>query len=166
MEYKTSSQEKINQQSGSNQSIFNKKGATFQFWIEIIIFMGIFLFVVSVIGLDMNSRYDKDHDLTLGLNISPSISSLENYRTDIVNSTADGQTSVTDYGILKLTTVPSILMSVTRILWSFVSGSFIFALIMKMGLGEYGIYIARMFQMLYVVAITFLLIKLVLRSPV
>lgn len=162
----TSSQGKIVDCGASYKEFFNKKGATFQFWVEVVIFLGAFLFILGVIALDMNQKYGKNNDLTLGLNLSTNIDSLQDYQSDLINSTTEGQTSVTDYGILKLTTVPSILLSVTRILWNFVSGGFIYALVMNMQLGAYGTYIAGIFQTLYVIAIAFLLIKLVLRSPI
>lgn len=144
----------------------NNKGGTFNFWIEVIIFVALFLVVVGVIGIDMNNRYDKDYDLTFGLNLTSSIDSLDTFRGDLVNSTNEGQSEITDYGVLKLRTVPSILLSSLNIIWVFVSGSFIYALVMNMQLGAYGQPLAIFFQMLYVITIGFLLLKLVLRSPV
>jgi len=148
------------------QQFFNKKGNTFQFWIEIVIFIGLFLVVVGVIGIDMNNRYEQNHDLTLGLNLTSSIDSLQSYKGDLVNSTSSGGAEITDYGVLKLRTVPRILLSTVGILWTFVSGTFIYAVIMNMQLGAYGQSLAIFFQMLYVITISFLLLKLVLRSPV
>jgi len=148
------------------QQFFNKKGNTFQFWIEIIIFIGLFLVVVGVIGIDMNSRYGQEHDLTLGLNLTDSVDSLQSYKGDLVNSTSSGDAEITDFGVLKLRTVPRILLSTVGILWTFVSGTFIYAVIMNMQLGAFGQPLAIFFQMLYVITISFLLLKLVLRSPV
>lgn len=144
----------------------NKKANSFHFWIELIIFIGLFLVILGIMGYEMNDKYGKDYDLTLGLNLTSSIDSLNDYSEDLINSTTEGQTSVTDYGILKITTVPSIIIQATRILWSFISGGFIYKLVMAMQLGSYGSAIARLFQMLYVVVISFILIKLVLRINV
>lgn len=141
----------------------NKKGGTFQIWLEVILFIFLFIAVIGIIGLDMNEKYGQSHDLSLGLNLSGQLSELKGYKTDVINSTTQGQASISDFGIIKLLTVPTMLMQAIGILWNFVNGSFIYALISHMNLGVYGSYIAIVFQVLYVLAVLFILIKLVLR---
>jgi len=145
--------------------IKNNKGATLMIWIELMLFLILFLTVMGLIGADLNSDYGTSNDLTLGLNLSKQQSDLYSYKNDIINDTTQGQSSMTDFGILKLLTVPKILLNVATIAWSFVNGSFIFHLVNAMNLGIYGYYLAITFQVLYVIGIGFIIIKLVLRMP-
>lgn len=144
----------------------NKKGSNFNIWAEVLIFLILFVAVMAVIGLEMNSKYGKSHDLTFGLNMSNQLSQLQSYKSDSINSSTGGQASVTDFGVLKLLTTPKLLLDMAVILWGFVNGSFIWTVVGMMNLGVYGYYIALLFQILYVIAIVFILLKLVLRIPI
>lgn len=141
----------------------NNKGATLMIWIELILFLILFLVILGIIGADLNSDYGTSNDLTLGLNLSAQQESLFSYKSQVINDTTEGQASVTDYGILKLTTAPKILWGAATVAWSFVNGSFIFHLVNALGFGVYGYWIAVIFQVLYVIGIVFILLKVVLR---
>lgn len=143
--------------------MMNKKGNTYIFWVEVIIFLGLFLLVMGIIGLDMNNKYGDDKDLTMGMNLSNNVDSLSEYKDTVTNGTSEGQASLTDFGVIKLLTIPSMIYQVTALLWNFVSGSFINTLVYNMNLGVYGTYIASFFRILYIIVIAFILIKLVLR---
>jgi hypothetical protein len=144
----------------------NKKGATLQLWIEVLLFIIIFLGVMAIIGSDMNTKYGQSHDLTIGLNLSKQLQSIAIYKDDLMNSTSGGQAELTDFGILKLGTTAKILMGVTSILWNFLTGRFIWDLIATMNIGDYGLLIGTIFQILYIIAIGYILLKLVLRANV
>jgi hypothetical protein len=144
----------------------NKKATTIISWVEVIIFIFLFLIIIGIIGGDMNSRYGGSRDLSLGLNVSQNFNDLIGYKATMQNSTDSGQVSMTDFGILKLVTTPTILFSALGIIWNFVNGSFIDALVGQMNLGIYGIYIALTFKALYFIAVGFILIKLVLRIAI
>ena len=73
---------------------------------------------------------------------------------------------MTDFGILKLLTTPSIILKATGILWNFISGSFIKEAIGQMQLGVYGVYIGSILQIMFILAIGFIFLKLVLRINV
>lgn len=140
-----------------------KKAQTFHFWIEAMIFVVLFVVIVGIMGADMNERYNKSHDTTIGLNITPTVESLNTYRQDVENSTTQGQASVTDYGVLKLLTTPAIIFKAFGLIINFASGKFIYSIVMAMQLGTYGTYIAIFFQTLYIITISFIILKLVLR---
>jgi len=144
----------------------NKKGTTLLLWIEIVILIGFFLGVMAIIGSDMNAKYEKNYDLTIGLNLTEQISDLAVYKSDIINDTSGGQTSMTDYGILKLLTTPKILLQAAGIIWDVVNGSFIYSIISSAGLGAYGFPLAVALQILFVVSIGFIILRLVLRIPI
>ena len=136
-------------------------------WIEIIIFIVMFISVVAIMGADMNDRYGKGYDTTLGLNLTSSLSSLTQYQSDIVNDTTGGQASQTDFGIIKLITTPKILLQVTGIMWSFVSGTFIYDLLYHMHLGgNYMLLLGGLFQTLYVLAIAFIFLKIIFKIEI
>lgn len=143
----------------------NNKGGTFGIWIEIIVFIAMFIAVLTIMNADMNAKYSQSKDLTLGLNLSEQVTSLENYQSTIVNQSSSGG-GITDFGIIKLTTLPSILYSGISLIWTFVSGEFIFKLVSGMQLGVYGTPIAVFFQILYVIAIGFIFLKLILKVEI
>ncbi len=60
--------------------MMNKKADTFGGWIEIILFLTLFLGVIAFMGADLNQRYGQNNDLTLGLNLSSSSSSLKTFQ--------------------------------------------------------------------------------------
>lgn len=141
----------------------NKKG-DLMLWIEIVLFLILFLGVLAIIGSDMNDTYGKNHDLTFGLNLSSQYDDLKVYKSDVLNSTSSGQTTMTDYGVLKITSVPKMLLTAGNVAWSFVNGNFLYRLVVNMHLGgTYTEYVAAIFQILYVVAIGFIFIKLFLK---
>lgn len=142
---------------------WDRKGSTFGLWIEMLLFIILFIAIIGIIGSEMNTKYDKNYDLTMGLNLSQQEADLRQYSRDVVNDTSQGQSSMSDFGIFKLATAPKILISAVTILWSFVSGDFIFHLVDAMHLGIFGSYIIWIFRSLYVIALAFLLLKLVLR---
>lgn len=146
-----------------NRNKFNKKGNTLQVWIEIIIFVALFLGIIAIIGADMNTKYSQNYDLTLGLNLSSQMTSMDKYSTDMINQTTSGETEITDFGILKILSTPALLLTGVNIVWSVVSGGFIYNLIGNMNLGAYAVGVAIAFQIIYILAIGFILIKLVLR---
>lgn len=144
----------------------NKKGNTYMIWVEMILFFILFITIMGIIGSEMNSDYGTNHDLTMGLNLSNELTSLATYKDTVRNETTQGQSSLTDFGVLKLFTTPKLLITVAGILWDFVSGQFIYHLVDAMNLGIYGTYIAVTFNILYVIAIAFIFLKLVLRIAV
>lgn len=141
----------------------NNKGSTFAIWIELVLFIIVMIGALTFIGLDLNDRYSQNHDLTLGLNVSNQLSSLNDFKKDAVNDSLQGQSSLSDYGIMKLLTTPKILMQTLSILWSFVDGSFITTVVNAMQLGAIGSTIAVVFRILYVITLVFIVLKLVLR---
>lgn len=141
----------------------NKKGNTLQIWIEIVLFLVLFLGIMTIIGANMNEQYGQNHDLTLGLNLSSQMTELDAYKQEMQNSTSSGTTSITDFGVLKLLTTPAILLTGVELTWNVLSGVFITNLIEQMNLGEYAYIFGIVFRALYVFAIGFILIKLVLR---
>jgi len=143
----------------------NKRGGTFGIWTEVIIFLALFLVVLGFMGADMNEKYGQNQDVTLGLNLSEQTSDLIEYKSTIINQSNSGG-GITDFGIIKLTTLPSILYAGLNIIWTFLSGTFIYKVVAGMNLGVYGNFIAIFFQMLYVIAVGFIFLKLILKVEI
>ena len=141
----------------------NKKGFNMNVGIELVLFLILFFILIAYIGMEMNNTYGKSYDLTFGTNLSSQLTSLESFRSSSYNQT-QGSASISDFGIFKLATAPGMMMSLFGILWTFFDGSFIYNLVTAMNLGgSYATSVALIFQILYVCALVFLLIKLVLR---
>jgi len=146
------------------KTIKNKHGATFQIWIEIILFVALFLGIMAIITDNMNHDYNQNQDLTGGLNVSGEYSKLSEFAyKQAENSTTGGTMDVTDFGIIKLSTVPFILYTVSTVLWSFVNGSFINNLVALGNFGQlHGLIVATL-QILFILGILFIFIRLVVR---
>lgn len=145
--------------------MMNKKGGTFSAWIELIIMAILFVGSIAIIGSSMNNYYGKNYDLTYGLQTNETQNAIVSLQEDVVNSTSSGQSSMTDFGIYKLATLPHIMLVATSLLWDFVSGSFINTLVGMMSLGEYANLVIVLIKILYWLAIAFILLKLILKVP-
>lgn len=144
----------------------NNKGS-FMLWIEIIILIGMFLTILAIVGINLNADYSTDNDLTIGLNLSGDLKEINDFRSKSLNQTGQGIASITDFGIFKLASTPSILMSAGTLIWNFLSGKFIVQVITSLNLGgQYAPILIVGFQTIYVLAIIFLFIKLVLRLDI
>lgn len=147
--------------------MMNKKGGTFAIWVEIVIFLAIFLGVLAIIGTNMNSDYGKNYDLTMGLELNDAYANLSQFGQESINDTTQGQAQMSDFGIIKLLTIPSMLVSLAGTLWSFVSGQFIYRIVASMQLGDgYTLLIGGAFQLLYIITLVFVFIKLVLKIDI
>jgi len=146
-----------------NKKSLNKKGATYGAWIEVLVMIILFVGALAIIGGQMNNLYNQNKDLTYGLQTNETQTALNNLQGNFVNSTSEGQSSMTDFGIFKLTTLPFLVLSTTSLLWNFISGNFINILVGMMGLGEFTGIVIILIKILYYLAISFILIKLILK---
>ena len=145
----------------------NNKGTTFAIWVEIVIFLGLFLGVLAIIGANMNETYNKDNDLTFGLNLSSTYNQIQDYSVESVNDTTQGQASISDFGIFKLTTAPVMLVKLGTVLWDLLSGQFIVRLVAMMNLGSgLTLLVSGAFRIVYTITIIFLFLKLVLKIDI
>ena len=145
--------------------MMNKKG-TLSIWIELTILLIIVVAIMGIIGTNMNAQTGQSHDLTFGLQTNTTQDAIVSLQGTITNSTSEGQTSLTDYGIFKLATLPHIIYVSVSMLWNFIGGNFINTLVGMMYLGEYSTLLIIFLKLLYWLAIAFILIKLILKIQV
>ena len=146
-----------------NKFKINKRGETFGGWFEVVMFMILFLAIMGLIGFYMNNDYEKDYDLTLGLNLTNQLNSISTFSQQSINATSQGQASATDFGVIKLSTSVQIIKLAFDTILTMLTGSFISNLVGAMNLGAYGFWIALVFRTLYVVSLIFIFLRLVLR---
>lgn len=144
----------------------NRQGASYGFWIEVILFIVLFVSALAIIGSNMNGLYDENYDYSFGLVTNDTKAEIESYQETLVNSTSEGQASQTAFLPLVLTTVPHMLMTVNSIIINFISGGFINTLVDLMNLGDYGNIIIVIFKLMYFIAIMFILIKIITKVVV
>jgi hypothetical protein len=137
--------------------------ASYTAWVELLLLVVLFVGAMGIIGTNLNAEYDKNADLTFGLQTNSTQNALQGMQKDIVNSTNEGQSSMTDFGIFKLATLPKIIFTISAVLWDFVSGSFIKSIVGLMQIGAYSNIVITVFTLLYWIAIAFILLKLVTR---
>jgi len=137
--------------------------ATYTSWIELLLMVVLFVGAIGIIGMNLNQTYDKNADLTFGLQTNSTQLAVQKLQTTITNSTSEGQSSMTDFGIFKLTTLPTIIFAISSLLWDFVSGNFINSIVGLMQIGAYTNMVIVVFKLIYWIAVAFVLIKLVTR---
>jgi hypothetical protein len=141
----------------------NKKGATYGGWIEVILFIMLFVGVLAVISISMNSKYGSNHDLTMGIATNSTTNSLKDLQVTLANSTKEGQSSFSSLGIFQLTTIPRMMTAFGTLLWDFVTGSFINSIVESMNLGDYSAIVIVIFKLLYFITLILILIKIITR---
>jgi hypothetical protein len=139
------------------------KSGTFGSWIETLLIVILFVGTITIIGVNMNQLYGKDHDLSYGIVTNDTLQKMKGFQGNMVNNTQSGQSSVTDFGIIKLTTIPSIINFALTMIWEFVSGGFINRLVELMNLGSYASTVIIVFKLLYFITIGFIFVRLILR---
>ena len=143
---------------------FNKKGAALSGTIEIMLFIVLFLAVIAIIGISLNSQYSENQDLTMGISSNKTMTNLQEYQRDLDSAYQNGSTSFSDFGILKLTTIPRMVSLTTSIIFSFVTGDFINSVVRNMNLGAYASLVIIIFKILYYVIILMIILSTVTRS--
>lgn len=140
--------------------------ATYTSLIEMLLLVVVFVTTIGIIGLNLNSIYSQDKDLTFGLQTNNTQKALENLQSNFQNSTNEGQSSMTDYGIFKLATLPGIVFSIMSTLFNFITGGFINTIVYMMNLGAYSAMIIVFLRSLFIIGVFFIFIKIITRSPV
>ena len=142
--------------------IKNKQGATYGGWLEVILFLILFVGIIAIIGVNMNNTYEQDHDLTFGIVTEGTQDDINNLAAVFDNSTnKDGQTSMSSsFGTLILTTTPRMITATTSLIWTFVSGGFINSIVEAMNLGDYSGLIIVILKLLYFLSLGLILLKI------
>ena len=146
--------------------MINKKGASYGSWVEMIIFIVLFIGVLAVLSYTINNDYGTSVDLSYGINSNDTMNNLKSLQVDFDNTAKDGQASFSTLGIFMLTTIPKMIMTITTMVWGFVSGSWINSIVGLMNLGDYAGLVITLFKLLYFIAVGFILIKVVTRIVV
>lgn len=146
--------------------IKNKRGVTFSAWIEVALVAVLFFGALAIVATNMNNLYGKHNDLTYGIVSNKTLTDLQDYQSSVINNTQQGQASITDFGILKLTTIPSMLNLGFNLVLSFITGGFIDNIVGAMNLGDYSLIVIIVFRTLYIIGLAFALIKLFTKTPV
>ena len=144
----------------------NKRGATFQAFLEVMLFSVLFVGALAIIGSNMNNLYDSDKDLSMGIMSNSTLNNLKSTQSTLESSVSEGQSSFSSLGIFTITTLPRMLMTVLGIVKDFVLGTWIRNLVELMNLGEYTNLVIIIFQILYFFLLVFVLIKLITRVNV
>ena len=143
-----------------NKIIKNCRAATYGGIIEIMLFIVLFIAVITIIGVSMNATYEKNNDLTFGIVTNDTMNDLTEYQKTLDNSTKEGGMSFSSLGILQLLTLPKMINGIMSLTWSFVSGNFINAIVDAMNLGDYSFIVIVVFKLLYFIGLGLILLKI------
>lgn len=142
--------------------MINKQGATYGSWIEVILFIVLFVGILAIISTSMNSAYSKSNDLTFGIVTSDTLQNVKDLSGSFSNSTqVEGQMSMTSYGLLILSTIPKMITAVMSLVWTFISGGFINSIVGAMNLGDYAGLVIIIFKLLYFISLGLILLKII-----
>ena len=141
----------------------NKKGATFGVFTEIMLISILFVVALGIVGTNMNNLYGQNKDLSFGIASNDTLSNLKNTQSTLDTSLTAGTSSFSSLGVFTITTLPKMLLSLFSLIKDFVSGSWIRALIGLMNLGQYAESVIAVFQIMYFMAIIFIIFKLITR---
>ena len=144
----------------------NKKGATFQIFMEVIFFSVLFVIALGIIGSNMNSLYSDNKDLSFGIVTNSTIANLESTQASLDSSQKEGQSSFSSLGLFTITTLPKMIGTIFSTAKDFVTGAWIASLVNLMNLGEYTQWIILVFRILYFIILIFILIKIITRITI
>jgi len=140
----------------------NKKGSSLSGWTEIAIGVIIFLGILAIVIVRMNSLYSETYNPTFNIVTNETLNSLKGYQGTLESGVA-GETAVNiDTGI-SLSTLGNIIISAVTIMWGVVTGSWIENIIGLLHFGQAGTLLALGLRILFVFSIGFIIIRLILK---
>lgn len=137
----------------------NKK-ATLQGWTEGIIIAVLFVILFGVVIGGMNTLYSEDHEI-VGLDTQDMSDSIETYQESLNEKFKGGDVSFLSSIGMTLSTSWDIISSTTHLIWQFITGGWIRTIIVDYL--RLPTQVGIMFQILYFIAIGFLILKLLFK---
>lgn len=136
----------------------NKKGSSMAFWIEAIIFVGLFISVGSIVTGNFNIMYNKTNDVGFGLNSTES--ALASYQKKVTDTTDGGEVELNQATGLTLKGIWGIMKDGSKLVWNFFSGGFIESAVSMVGLPSI---VATYLRFLYFISIGLIIIYLFMK---
>lgn len=140
----------------------NKKASSLSGWTEVAIGIIVFLGVLTVIIIRMNTLYSDDYNPTFNIVTNDTLNNLKGYQSTLESGVA-GETAVSGETGISLSTLGNIIISAITIMWGVVTGGWIENIIGLLHLGETGTLLAGGLRILFVFSIGFIIIKLILK---
>ena len=138
----------------------NKKGQSMQGWIEGISVAVLFVLVFTVIVVNMNDLYSKDHSIE-GLPTGDFYDRLKNQQDSMEQKFGEGEASFLGGVALTISTSWDILFGTMTMLWSFITGGWIETIIVGyLPLGDSGIYLSYILRALFFLSVGFIMLKI------
>lgn len=141
----------------------DKKGASLSGWSEVGIALIVIMVLFGLIMVSMNTTYNKNYDVTFGINTDSDYSNFSNYQGTLGTS-LDGDTTQNDFnGGFTLLTSWNIIKSGITIVWSLLTGQWIANAVGLLHLDAGGTILAWGLRLIYIFSLGFILIKILFK---
>jgi len=140
--------------------MMNKKAQTMQGWVEGISVAVLFVLVFTVIIVNMNDLYSKNHNIE-GLPTNDFYNKLTEQQDSMEQKFGEGEASFLGGVALTISTSWDVLFGTMTMLWSFITGGWIETIIVDyLPLGDSGVYVAYIIRALFFLSIGFIILKI------
>ena len=139
---------------------WNKKGASFSGWTEVILMSVLFLLAFATVIGGMNVKYHQNYDATLGLSTSDVQSAFNTYQGTLQTTTNTGEASFQSVNGLSLSTSWQLMKATGDLIWGVLSGGWTEKLVNAMSLPAY---VALIFRILWFISIGFIIITILFK---
>lgn len=135
--------------------------SSFTNWTMIAVFSFMIVLILGVIIGQYNTDYNKEYTIGLDTSQLDGFKEVQDTMQDNVNG---GDIVTTDNGVTIPQTI-GIIKDVMGLVWSFISGGWIFNIINMINLGEAGVYLAIGLQIFYFIAVCLLFLFIIFKVP-
>ena len=138
----------------------NKKGASLSGWTEGAIVITLILIIIGIIVVDMNAKYNQNHDSTFGMNTS-----LQNWVAyqSTFEEGMKGEASTSAFTGISLGSTWAMIKFGLSTVFQFLTGGFISTAIGLLNWGSVGTALALALRLLFVTSVGYILLKLILK---
>lgn len=137
-----------------------KKGASLSGFTEGALGIILFLSVIAVIIISMNNTYNKTEDPTFGFSTNDTLAKYIDYQNKLQNATTTGVAQTNLFG-LGLDTIWAMVQIGVTTTWTMLTGGWISNAVGLLQLGDSGKALALILRLLYIMAVGFIVIKLI-----
>lgn len=138
----------------------NKKGTTLTLWVEGILLVTLFITLITMSIGGMNVHYSKDYQVGLGTNTTEAFGE---FSESSINEIEGGEAEFTTTEGLSLKSSWSILKTTMRIIFSFLTGSFISIAFNYL---RFPPEVAIVFRLIFTLSIIFLILRALFKVKV
>ena len=138
----------------------NKKGATLGNWLEASLLSIGFVILLAVVIVGMNGIYGQNYDGTFGLGSKATTESFEQLQGTLTTGVQEGEATFGDDGGLSISTMWALVKTTWNVIGDFITGGWIEDVGSLANIPTPFLVILRI---LYLVSITFILIKLLFK---